>query len=314
MLLQILLSLQCASIVMAGPSNRIPLESFCSQFALSMISTNNTDARFTGNNINLLFTSNSRRVLFDNVILWLNDGVTNPDGKWSINRYDAELVLTPLLLPTSALSITTPGKVVLDAGHGGKEKGASGRGSLVEKDLTLDIARRVKSCLVSNQVVTMMTREEDTGMQLQERSARIQALHAELLVSIHINSSGNPDASGLETFLIPQSGFASTSQNGSDYSPLPGNKCDRNNAILSFLIHKAVLHSTACTDRGIKRARFLLLNEAPCPAVLVECGFLSNSNEATLLSSPEYRQKIADGIADGVLDYISLGRNVVIAK
>jgi N-acetylmuramoyl-L-alanine amidase len=304
-LLQILLGFYFTSIVTAESSPRIPLESFCSQFALPKVSANNTEARFTGDKADLLFTADSRKVLFNNVILWLNSGVTTSNNKWSIHRVDAETALIPLLLPPYAQSLHTPQKIVIDPGHGGKEKGASGHFSLVEKDLTLDIARRVTDLLSSSNIISVMTREDDTGMTLKERSARIKAMQPDLMVSIHLNSSENPDAFGLETFIAPHAGFPSTSQAGSDYSAQPGNKCDRNNALLSFLIHKAVLDSTSAADRGIKRARFVILNEAPCPAVLVECGFLSNSNEARQLASPEYRQNIADGIATGLLTYIS---------
>jgi len=120
-----------------------------------------------------------------------------------------------------------------------------------------------------------------------------------------MNSAENAGAAGLETYVVTAPGFASTGENGKSGPAEPGNRFDAASLVLAYEVHRAVLAQTGSTDRGIKHARFDVLTQAPCPALLIECGFLSNAYEETMVSMKSYRDVLAEGIATGVMAYIN---------
>ena len=152
-----------------------------------------------------------------------------------------------------------------------------------------------------------MTRERDEFLKLEERAALAAWVKADLMVSIHLNSAENRDARGIETFVLAGEGQAST-YGGSRRAHAPGNKHNAGNSALGFQLQRALVEKTAAYDRGLRRARFIVLRNAPCPAALVECGFLSNPDEEALIMQGEYRDRIARGIANGILRYVTLAK------
>lgn len=251
----------------------------------------------------MVFTRDSRKLFFNGVLIYLNEPVMKKNRKWFIHQTDISVVIEPLLLSTKTLAPVTVSTVVLDPGHGGRDSGAIGSRKVYEKKVTLDVAKRVKEKLSAAGINAKLTRERDTYISLAQRSSIASRLKADLFVSIHLNSAANRSASGIETYVMPVAGCDSTSGN-EDNRTHAGNRYDIVNTLLSFYVHKNLLDKLNCADRGVRRARFDVLRNAPCPAILVECGFLSNRKVEQNMLSEAYRDKIAEGIYLGLLKYI----------
>ena len=178
--------------------------------------------------------------------------------------------------------------VVLDPGHGGSDSGAEHNG-LVEKTLTLDIAERVRPILAARGFAVKMTRDRDVDVyapndsahdELQARSDVANAARAAMFVSIHINSSVSSGPNGTTTFFYkPQ-----------DYG-------------LAAAIERRLVPALGTANDGVQKANFYVMHHTTMPATLIETAFLSNSSDAALLRSPDFRQRVAMAIADGIGDY-----------
>lgn len=258
----------------------------------------------------VIFEADSRRVVVNGLAVYLNRSVLKGVGNWVISPVDAVDTIGAMLLPSRALRKESCALVVLDPGHGGTDPGASGGVSREEKRFTLDIARRVRSRLRESNVRVMMTRERDQTMSLDERCWRGDRYGANVFVSIHFNASRDRATSGVETYIVPAAGYPTTAEAerrvvASKSRSCPGNKHDGANAVLAQYVHKGLVAHTGALDRGVRRARFYVIRNANSPAVLVECGFLSNSREMARIDTEAHRDRIAEGIARGILTYLS---------
>ena len=257
----------------------------------------------------VIFEAGSRRVVVNGLSVYLNRSVLKAAGNWVIAPVDAVDTVGAILLPSRALRKASAALVVLDPGHGGADPG-TGEGSLQEKGFTLDIAKRVRGRLRENHVNVMMTRDRDATMSLDERCWRADRYGADIFVSIHLNASRNPAISGVETYIVPASGYPTTVELEQNVLTVkrkdcPGNRFDGANVVLAQYLHKGLLAHTGSVDRGIRRARFYVIRNANSPAALVECGFLSNRKEARKILDADYRDQIAEGISRGILTYLS---------
>jgi N-acetylmuramoyl-L-alanine amidase len=169
--------------------------------------------------------------------------------------------------------------VVVDAGHGGKDTGAYRRYGPPEKIVALDVAQRLNRKLRESQLKTVMTRNSDVFIELNDRVAIENAQKDAIFVSIHFNDSRRRGIRGFETYY--HSGASS----------------DLANSIQQKLV--TIPHSA---NRGVHTANFRVLRLATCPAVLVECGFLSNRNEGGQARDSEYRELLADRIAEAIVE------------
>jgi N-acetylmuramoyl-L-alanine amidase len=215
-------------------------------------------------------------------------------------------------------------RVVIDPGHGGNDPGAIGPGGLKEKDVTLDIAHRVAPILARELgIVTMITRDDDRYVPLEERAARANAFHADLFVSVHCNASESPGSRGIQSYVLDANrddGAARVaarenatpanagSQLGSVVSDLRLGHLSGDSNRLANLLQKTTLASLSeryadTPNGGVKSAGFYVLLGAEMPSVLFEVSFISNPVEETRLQTADYRQKIADGIANAVRAY-----------
>ncbi len=260
-----------------------------------------TDGRTT-----IRFEPESRRMWHNGTLIWLQQGPVEHRGDRAISRTDQSLVLDPLLRPQEHVKGRRARVLVLDPGHGGQDRGAEGPAGLMEKELALAVCTRIRDRLTAQGFVVHLTRNEDRFIELADRS-RIAASHqADAFLSIHFNSAGNPDAQGVETYVLPTPGSRSTSDDGKkpvDTSIHSGNHFDGANTVLAHGIHQRLVRSLRAPDRGLRRARFVVLREATCPAALIECGFLSNAAEAHKIQSSFYLDAIADSIVGGTLSY-----------
>lgn len=251
-------------------------------------------------------TTNSREVMINGVKHWLAFPTLVKDEKVLVSRLDLAKTFEPALRPQMIKGIESVRTIVLDAGHGGHDRGAICAYGM-EKDFSLDVARRAKGFLETAGFKVVMTRDSDEFLPLQARPRVANGMEKVLFVSIHFNSSlENRFASGFEVFSLTPQGAPSTNDEKvtqRDMAPQPGNPMDLRSAILANSVHHALLGEVPQTDRGVKRARFAVLRLAKVPAVLIECGFVSNPYEARLISSATWRTKVAQAIVEGIESY-----------
>jgi len=253
-----------------------------------------------------------RTLSINGVNVWLHYPCYRTKSGWSIRMDDFKKTIDPILRSYKYLSAKKPTVVVLDPGHGGKDSGAIGKRKVYEKLAVLSIALRVRKKLKAKKLKVYMTRSTDRFLTLEQRSAYAKKMGADLFISIHADAAGSPSASGIETFVMTAQGYDSTNSFGKgEKGPTgTGNKREAANAILGYCIQANLIKQTKRTDRGLRRARFAVLRNAPCPAALVECGFLSNPTEEKLMLDKKYRDKLAHGIANGILGYLILVKRV----
>ncbi len=249
------------------------------------------------------FEKDSRKAHFNGTLVWLNAPFSRTDKDGILSATDVRLTAIPILTGQTGLRPIPTHCVVLDAGHGGDDPGAA-NGRLLEKRLVLDLAKRTRDRLTAGGIKVMLTRDRDQTMTLNQRIARAKVARATIFVSIHLNAAANTAAEGFETYLLPATGFASTAGTAKDVSPQPGNRFDTANMRLAFQVHRNMLQQTHAAERGIRRARYEVLKTAPCPAILVECGFLSNPGNAKQLGQSDHLDRIADGLSKGIRQYI----------
>ena len=167
--------------------------------------------------------------------------------------------------------------VVIDAGHGGFDRGGIPRQLVPEKTMNLDVAQRLKAVLTAYGYRVVMTRDSDIFVPLGTRVAIANSYRNAIFVCIHFNAARRGSASGIETYF-----YSSQS--------LP----------LASAIHYYVAGGAPSSNRGVRRRGFYVLRKTTVPSVLVECGFLTNATEANYAQSAAYRQKLAEEIGRGV--------------
>ena len=232
--------------------------------------------------------------------VWLHAPVIKLRNQWVISDADAQCVIDPLVRPSAYLGARATRTVVLDPGHGGKDPGAIGNG-LQEKDMVLDLALRIRAHLRANGVRVVMTRDTDRFWTLQDRAFLAARGAGDVFVSIHFNATGSRSVQGVETFVAPVEQYPPTSDPrlAGKYPAEPNNRFNHSNTVLGHQIQRSLVGITRADDRGLKRARFHVLKNSAMPAALVECGFLTNPQEAQKVATPAYRETMAQGIEIG---------------
>jgi N-acetylmuramoyl-L-alanine amidase len=253
----------------------------------------------------VVFTAGSRKLRFNDTLLCLNGPALNKSATWTITRHDSRNMLDPLLRPSATVRGDDIATIVLDPGHGGSDSGAIGHRNVYEKKAVLDVAKRARDLLKAQGLSVRLTRDQDYFIPLSKRTSLAHRWGADLFVSIHFNASANSSVSGIETYVCSSPGFASTMGGRADPRTYKGNHFDKKNTLLGYYLHRGMLKQVKTTDRGIKHARFEVLRTAPCPAVLLECGFITNKSEAAKVISRQHRAALAKGIANGIMSYIA---------
>jgi N-acetylmuramoyl-L-alanine amidase len=255
--------------------------------------------------------------------------VGTPLGESPLAALPAEPTESGSRTLTRALGLKI-GRVVIDPGHGGHDTGTIGPTGLTEKDLVVDVGLRLKKLVEGNTASeVVMTRSDDTFVPLEERTAIANQKAADLFVSIHANASSDKSARGVETYYL---NFTS--------SPDALEVAARENATTQESVHQLgdlikkiamtekieeshelakqvqqVVHTSLNKaggkqkDRGVKKAPFVVLIGANMPSILAEISFLTNPRDERLLKRPEYRQRIAEALYQGIARYMNtLGR------
>jgi N-acetylmuramoyl-L-alanine amidase len=215
-------------------------------------------------------------------------------------------------------------RVVIDPGHGGHDQGTEGPKGLLEKDLVLDVAKRVGKLIedrLSAEVI--YTRTDDTFIPLEGRTELANEKKADLFLSIHANSSPYRAISGIETFYLnftvdKEALDVATRENATSQKSVfelrdivqkisLHDKAEESHEfalrVQSALYALAAKNSPGARNRGVKKAPFVVLIGANMPSVLAEIGFISNPREEALMKRPEYRQKVAEALFHGISKY-----------
>ena len=218
------------------------------------------------------------------------------------------------------------GKIVIDPGHGGHDTGTIGPNGLEEKDLVLDVARRLGRLLEARLGAEVIyTRSDDTFIPLETRTAIANQQQADLFVSVHANSSHDPDARGVETYYLNFTSSSEALEVAARENATSANSVHE----LQDLVKKIALkekieesrefaadvqtalhsglasHNPGIRDRGVKKAPFVVLIGANMPSILAEISFVSNPGDERRLETPTYRQRIAESLYRGISKYAS---------
>ncbi len=294
--------------VVAAGESFVAIESLASAWGMTVAKSSTTLVELRGRWTTLQFVPLTRQLRVNGTLVWLNDTVREARGRWAINAVDRAKTLEPILSPSRHLVGLSAGLVLLDPGHGGDDPGAVGPEGLLEKHLTLDLARRVRVQLANLGIRSILTRDSDRALGLSERAALVRRHGAHVFVSLHFNATASRSIYGVETFALTPRGYSSTAGGDSSswrQSAVAGNRHDAANVVLAYQIQRSLRQWLGPDhDRGVRRARFQVLREATCPAVLVECGFLSHPATARRLRSAEYLDALAQRIALGIQEYV----------
>jgi len=289
----------------------VTLHSFCLFYGFGYQAPSG-NPRFVSRNAlhSVIFKLGASDIYIDGVHYLLSFPIEEGDHDWLVSRMDVIKLFEPILRPTEIADLHPIRGVVIDAGHGGSDNGAGSRlGN--EKTYTLDTAYRLDALLRGAGLKTVFTRRTDVFVDLYER-AHIASLYPDYcFVSIHFNSAME-EARGLETYCLSPRGAASTSSpylTRGDIQKLPGNDYDTVNILLASMVHSEIIKlnpGDATADRGVKRARFVVIKQNVLPAILVEGGFVSNHMEAARVNRSDYRQSLAQAIARGVIRFVNV--------
>src|SRR3984893_14239554 len=197
---------------------------------------------------------------------------TAPKQAFSV---DAPTTVSTRKGPSSAIRHSTI--VVIDAGHGGFDRGGIPSQQVAEKIMTLDVALRLRSILERSGYRVVMTRDKDVFVPLPNRVAIANSYRDAIFICIHFNSATRSGANGIETYFYSRDSLA-----------------------LASAIHYSLIGNTPTPNRGVRRRGYFVLRKTRIPAVLVECGFLTNPTEARNSQNSNYRQGLAEDIARGI--------------
>ena len=232
-----------------------------------------------------------------------------------------------LIAPLRAGAMRADGTlvVVIDPGHGGDKDGAIGPGGLKEKEVALAIALRLERLLAAAGHQAILTRRDDTGVELADRVALANERGADLFVSIHANSMPTAEARarthGIETYFLSadatdEAALAVARAENADDARSAGPKAEgalgmiladlarseahANSSQLAYALHGSLVERAGGRDRGVRQAPFAVLEGAAMPAVLLEVGYISHGAEAQRLADPVEQAKIAGAVAAGI--------------
>jgi N-acetylmuramoyl-L-alanine amidase len=252
--------------------------------------------------------------------------VAHPPAARHVEASVAPMLMTDTLEPVSASAFPlSVRRVVLDAGHGGTDPGASSISNVSEKEITLDIEKRLGALLRQNGFEVISTRENDRLIPLRERARLANGSHSDIFVSIHVNSIPHPDNHGVETYYLGPtndptltklaatenltSGYALTDLRkllDGVYADVRRDESQRLATAVQLQLFSGLRGvDPGLENWGVKRAPFIVLVATEMPAILAEVGCLSNEREAEMLHSGTYRQQIAQALFHGIHAYAS---------
>ena len=211
------------------------------------------------------------------------------DGQIYISAMDTTKIIEPILRPAKIKNATAVHTVILDAGHGGHDGGATGD-ELHETDMALDVVHRAARMLKAQGYRVVLTRKDDTFMPLEKRLELANRTPNAVFISVYFGDGKNSEASGIETFVLTPRGVSSMGGDADD-TEHPGNARDAENILLAATVHSAMVARSTIPDLGIKRGSFPEIRDVSIPSILIRGGAIAN---------PDSRQSLARAIANGV--------------
>ncbi len=266
----------------------------------------------------------------------LESGTSTPRETARVGEPVKSVAPTELGAPTLTRALGLKiGRVVIDPGHGGHDTGTIGPTGLREKDMVLDVALRLKKLIErSTESQVLLTRSDDTFIPLEERTAIANEKAADLFISIHANASRDRSARGIETYYLnftsnPEALEVAARENATSQESVHqlqsliqkiamSEKVEESQQFAK-LVEREVHSSLAKAgntqkNRGVKKAPFVVLIGANMPSILAEISFLTNPRDERLLNRPDYRQKIAEGLYQGIVRYMNTLGKVRVAE
>lgn len=283
----------------------VPVEEVADFYKMARPVSNGQTFRMSAQGRSIEGRPGSKELLINGVKYVLCFPMYDRSGRTLISAMDVVKIIEPIMRPQKISNASAVRTVILDAGHGGHDSGARGPlGS--EKDATLDVVLRAKKLLEANGYQVRCTRVTDTFIPLENRASFANRHANSIFVSVHFNKSNTGGGTGIETYCLAPRGVPSMDEENlsySDFKQHPGHARDPENIALATTVHAAMIRSLGLTDRGIKRARFVVIKNITVPGILIEGGFMSGTPDGRKIASPEYRQQIAQCILDGVNRY-----------
>ena len=283
----------------------VPLADVTAFYKLAPPQIEGNTFTLTGQGRTIRGTAGGREVFINNVKYVLCFDMVSKGGQFLISAMDVTKIIEPVMRPGKIKDATAVRTVILDAGHGGHDSGATGPfGS--EKDAALDVVLRAKKLLEENGYNVRLTRATDVFIPLETRPSLANKYPNAVFVSVHFNKSAVGGASGIETYALAPRGVPSMDEEHLSYSDFrlyPGHARDSENIALATAMHSSLLRHLRLYDRGIKRARFLVIRDIVIPGVLLEGGFMNHPLDARQIAGTAYRDAFASAILEGVNRY-----------
>jgi N-acetylmuramoyl-L-alanine amidase len=306
----VLLCLACSAIafdwtlIKHDGRDYVPVDDVAKFYSFTKVDFSNDTVNLAGATLRMQGQANARELYLNGLKFILSFPIIKVDDRLLLSRMDLSKLVEPVLRPAK-ISGAPVRTVVLDAGHGGFDQGA--RGLLGnEKDFALDVVLRARDLLLKAGYNVRLTRSADVFVPLEDRAAFANRQSNSIFVSVHFNSGAREDAAGIETYSLAPRGVPSTNDavgSLADFQECLGNLRDAENIALATAMHAGLITKLGANDRGIKRARFIVLRDINIPGVLMEGGFLSNTQDRVRIATPIYRQILAQAIVQGVASY-----------
>ena len=260
----------------------------------------------TNRTTQLVFDKDSRMVEVNGINVALSFLVAADRGALLVAQMDLNTAIRPLLfLPRFAdpRRITT---ICLDPGHGGKDTGNRTFWHS-EKTYTLALASELRDQLQKAGFNVILTRNNDTKVELPDRPALANRRGADLFVSLHFNATptGKNEVEGPQTYCITPVGASSTDAQGegANFGATAANRAEQKSLLLAYQVQKSLVRNLSAKDRGVRRARYWVLRDATMPAILIEGGYMTHPVESKKIYNAAYRHQMAQAIVIGILTY-----------
>jgi len=285
----------------------VPIEDVARFYRLNEPSVEGGNFTLTGQGRTIRGRAAGRDVSINNVKYVLCFPIVSKAGRLYISAMDVTKIIEPVMRPGKIKNATAVRTVILDAGHGGHDSGAKGPLG-VEKEAALDVVRRARDLLQKNGYNVRLTRMTDVFIPLEKRAAFANKYPNAIFVSVHFNKSNTIGGTGIETYALAPRGVPSMDEENlsySDFKQYPGHARDPENIALATAMHSSMLRHLRLYDRGIKRARFVVIRDIAVPGVLLEGGFMNHPTDARQIAQPAFRDAFARAILEGVNRYQS---------
>ncbi len=296
-------------VIQIGGRDYVSVESLKKFYSFTKLTRTGNSVVLENSKVEMKLKVGGNECLMNNVKFVFSNSVATSGNKVYVSRIDLAKLIDPVLRPNFIKNAGDFRTVILDAGHGGKDPGATNTLG-TEANYNVRLAARLKGLLEAKGFKVKMIRDTDRYYSLQERVNIANSVKENaIFLSLHFNSGGTRGSSarGIETFTLSPPGVShyGSGLKASDAVAKTGNEHDSANIAFATALHGSVLRRLGenTLDRGIKRARFSVLSGVKHPAVLFEGGFMSHPYEARLIANDSYQKAIAAGMVDAIARY-----------